>query len=208
MPTATPPKGNDLEPSICSALKHPLRARILEVANETEMSPSQFVRLGLLPDELYEHYQQALSLTSYHFRELEKEDCLEVVRTVAKRGASEHVYKGVSRVFFSDDEFERLPQRTRKGLSKTSFQGVVARTDGAIRSGTFDKRADRHLTWRAMRLDEEGWSELTGILADAFERAEEARARAEERLRDVGEDGFPATFAMLGFESPPLKLRF
>lgn len=208
MPTANPPKGNELEPSVCNALKHPLRARILEVSNEIEMSPSQFVRLGLLPEELYEHYQQALSLTSYHFRELEKEGCLEVVRTVPRRGASEHVYKGISRVFFSDDEFEKLAKKTRKGLSKTSFQGVVARTDGAIRSGTFDKRTDRHLTWRAIRLDEEGWDELKSILGDAFERAETARTKAEERLREQREDGFPATFAMLGFESPPLKLRF
>lgn len=208
MSPAKPPTGQELEPSVCNALKHPLRARILEVVNECEMSPSQFVRLGLLPDELYENYQQALSLTSYHFRELGKEGILEVVRTVPKRGASEHIYRGVSRVFFSDEEFEELPHETRKDLSKTSFQGVVARTDGAIRSGTFDKRADRHLTWRAMRLDEGGWNDLKGILANAFHQAEEARVRAEERLSQNGEDGFPATFAMLGFESPPMKLRF
>jgi DNA-binding transcriptional ArsR family regulator len=208
MPPAKPPTGQELEPSVCHALKHPLRARILEVVNECEMSPSQFVRLGLLPDELYENYQQALSLTSYHFRELAKEGVLEVVRLIPRRGASERIYRGVSRVFFSDKEFENLPYETRKDLSKASFQGVVARTDGAIRSGTFDKRADRHLTWRAVRLDEEGWTDLKGILADAFHRAEEARVQAEERLSQGDNDGFPATFAMLGFESPAMKLRF
>jgi hypothetical protein len=196
------------EPSLCHALKHPLRARILEVANELPISPSKFVRQGLIPDEFYEHYQQALSLASYHFGQLADEGCLEVAETNPRRGAAEKVYKGVSRVFFSDEEFEELPFDERKGLSKTSFQGVVARTDGAIRSGTFDDRTDRHLTWRAFKTDEQGWEEMTDILADTFHKLEAARTAAEERLREQETEGFPATFAMLGFESPPIKLRF
>jgi hypothetical protein len=208
MPTPTSPKDKTVEPSLCEALKHPLRARILEVINEAPMSPSHFVRQGLVPPPFYEHYQQALSLASYHFRELEKEGCLEMVEMVARRGAAEHVYRGVSRVFFSDEEFEKLPHGARKGLSKTSFQGVVARTDGAIRSGNFDNRADRHLTWRAFNCDEQGWEEVTSILAETFHKLEAAREAAENRLRQQGAEGFPATFAMLGFESPPMKLRF
>jgi len=208
MPTATQPKGHDVEPSLCQALRHPLRARILEVVNEIPMSASQFVRQGLIPREYFDNYQQALSLASYHFRELEKEGCLEIIETIPRRGAVEHVYRGVSRVFFSDEEFEELPHETRKGLSKSSFQGMLARTDGAIRAGTFDDRPDRHMTWRAMRLDEEGWSELKSVLAEAFSKAEAARTKAEDRLRQQEEEGFQATFAMLGFESPPLKLRF
>jgi hypothetical protein len=209
MPAASPPTGNEVEPSLCHALKHPIRARIVEVCNEIAVSPSQFVKQHLIPDEFRSgHYQRDLSLASYHFRELEKEGCLEVVEEVKKRGAVEQVYRGSSRIYFSDQEFGELPFETRKGLSKSSFQGVVARTEGAIRSGTFDRRTNRHLTWRAMRLDEEGWDELREILDDAFIKAEEARVSAEVRLRETGEDGFPATFALLGFESPPLNLRF
>ena len=59
-----------------------------------------------------------------------------------------------------------------------------------------------------MHLDEEGWGELTDVLLETFERVEEIRTRAEQRLRDLGEEGFPATFAMLGFESPPMEFRF
>lgn len=205
MPTARPPKA-PVEPSVCDALKHPIRARILEIVNEIDISPSQFVRQGLVPDEFYDGYQQALSLTSYHFRQLEKEGCLEVVKMNPKRGAAEHIYRGISRVFFSDKEFEEIPHHQRKGLSKSSFQGVVARTDGAIRSGTFDNRTDRHLTWRAFMADEKCWTEVTGVLAEAYYKLEAAVAAAADRL-DEGE-GFPATFAMLGFESPRIDLRF
>jgi hypothetical protein len=208
MPTAAATKDPKVEPSLCLALQHPLRARILEVVNETDMSPSRFVRQGLVPRPLFKNAQQALSLASYHFRELEKEGCLQIVETIPRRGAAEHVYRGVSRVFFSDEEFEKLPHPTRKGLSRASFQGVVARTDGAIRSGSFDNRADRHLTWRAFACDEQGWAEVTGILAETFDKLEAARKAAEARLGEQGSQCFPATFAMLGFESPPLELRF
>jgi hypothetical protein len=212
MPAATKPKDNDnggkMEPSLCQPLKHPIRARILEVANERPISPSVFVRLGLVPREFYKGYQQALSMVSHHFTQLREEGCLKLIEMNARRGASEHVYEGTSRVFFSDTEFEDLPFEIRKGLSKAALQGVVARSDGAIRSGSFDSRTDRHLTWRAFRSDEQGWQEMTDILADAFHKLEAARKAAENRLAEQEEEGFPATYAMLGFESPPLELRF
>lgn len=196
------------EPSLCQPLKHPIRARILEVANERPISPSVFVRLGLVPDEYYVNYQQALSMVAYHFTQLTREGCLKLIEMNPRRGASEHVYEGTSRVFFSDTEFEDLPFEIRKGLSKAALQGVVARTEGALRSGSFDGRTDRHLTWRAFRSDEQGWQEMTDILADAFHKLEAAREAAEDRLSEQDDEGFAATFAMLGFESPPLKLRF
>ncbi len=211
MAGATKPKDKDkggTEPSLCQPLKHPIRARIVEVANERPISPSAFVRQGLVPEEYYINYQQAVSMVSYHFTQLADEGCLKLVKTNPRRGANEHVYEGASRVFFSDTEFEDLPFEIRKGLSKASFQGVLARTDGAIRAGTFDKRTDRHLTWRAFRSDEQGWQEITGILADTFYKLEAAREAAEDRLSEQDDEGFAATFAMLGFESPPLKLRF
>lgn len=191
MSTAAEPKDTKVEPSLCLALRHPLRARILEVINEIDMSPSGFVRQGLVPRPLFKDAQQALSLASYHFRELEKEGCLQIVETIPRRGAAEHVYRGVSRVFFSDAEFEELPHGTRKGLSKTSFQGVVARTDGAIRSGTFDNRADRHLTWRAFKSDEQGWDEMKAILAETFDRLEVARKAAGSSATRAGGRGLP-----------------
>lgn len=201
-------RDNGTEPSLCQPFHHPIRARILEVANEMPISPSAFVRQGLVPDEYYDHYQQALSMVSYHFGQLKDEGCLEMVEENPRRGSAEHVYRGASCVFFSDKAFEELPFEIRKGLSRASFQGVVARTDGAIRSGTFDGRTDRHLTWKAFQSDEQCWEEMKGILADAFYKLEAARKASEDRLTETEEEGFPATFAMLGFESPPIELRF
>jgi hypothetical protein len=189
--------------TISTALKHPLRVRILEVLNEGPRSPSQFVEEGLIPKEHYTTYQQALSLASYHFRELQKEGCLEVIESIPRRGAVEHVYEGKARVYFDDAEFEGLPRDSRRKLSRVSLQGMVARADRAIAEDTFDARPDRHLTWMPMQLDERGWSEVIAKLAATFEELSQIRSDARDRLAGSGEEVLTATVAMLGFESPP-----
>lgn len=196
-------KGKKRRETICNVLKHPLRVRILEVLNEGPRSPSQFVEEGLVPRDLFENYQQALSLASYHFRELEKDGCLEVIESIPRRGAVEHVYRGLARVYFDDAEFEGMPRKTRGRLSRLSLQGMIARADRAIREETFDARSDRHLTWMPMQLDERGWREMTATLAAAFGELTQIRHDARDRLASSGEEVIPATVAMLGFESPP-----
>lgn len=189
--------------TICTALKHPLRVRILEVLNEGPRSPSQFVEEGLIPKEHYTSYQQALSLASYHFRELQKEGCLEVIESIPRRGAVEHVYRGLARVYFNDEEFEGLPRETRRRLSRISLQGMIARVDRAIREDTFDARVDRHLTWMPVQLDERGWEEVIATLASTFHELTQIRHDARDRIAASGEKVVPATVAILGFESPP-----
>jgi hypothetical protein len=189
--------------TIFNALKHPLRVRILEVLNEGPRSPSQFVEEGLIPKEAYNSYQQALSLASYHFRELEKEGCLEIIESIPRRGAVEHVYRGLARVFVDDAEFEAMDAASRRRLSRISLQGMIARADRAIAEDTFDARADRHLTWMTMQLDERGWSEAIARLAATFEELTQIRRDAGDRLAASGDEVIPATVAMLGFESPP-----
>jgi hypothetical protein len=189
--------------TICAVLKHPLRVRILEVLNEGPRSPSQFVEEGLIPKEHFSTYQQALSLASYHFRELEKEGCLEVIESIPRRGAVEHVYRGLARVFFNDAEFEATAAEVRHELSRISLQGLIARADRAIWEETFDARADRHLTWMPMQLDERGWEEMIAALASAFGELSQIRHDARDRLATSGEKVVAATVGMLGFESPP-----
>jgi hypothetical protein len=193
-------KPKDRNAATASAmLRHPLRVRILEVANERDVSPVQFLREGLSPPGDY-----GLSHISHHFNELEKGGCLRVVKLIPRRGSVEHVYRGVARAFFSDDEWEnKLSEADRRKVTKTVLQGLMARADGAILAGTLDKRLDRHLSWLAMPIDEQGWDELTALQAETLIRAEEIRVEAGERLASSGGESFPVTFGALAFESPP-----
>lgn len=200
----------DAPPTICDPLSHPVRTRILDVLNEENMSPVRFLDEGFSPIR-FSSRAAGLSFIAYHFRKLEEAGCIELVERNPVRGATEHVYRGIHRVHFTDEEFERLPFKKRQALSRSSFQGLIARTDGAIQSGTFDKRPDRVMAWRGGNVDQRGWDEAKAILDDAYLRAEEALQEAELRLTDPegeGGDVIPFTFAILGFESPPRKLRF
>jgi hypothetical protein len=195
-----------LEGGVCAVLRHPIRVRILEILNEGPMSPSQFVDQGLVPEPLYKSDHQALALAAYHFRELEKGGCVKVVDTIPRRGATEHVYEGLARVYFTDEEFEQLSVETRERLSRISFQALIARTDSAMQAGTFDSRSDRHLTWMPFGIDERGWDEMMASMAVCFGEVERIRHDAAERLAASGEKATTVTFGMLGYESPPPPL--
>jgi DNA-binding transcriptional ArsR family regulator len=194
-------KGRRTE-TICSALKHPLRVRILEALDQGPRSPSQFVEEGLVPKAFFKSYQQALSLSSYHFRELEKEGCLEIKESIPRRGAMEHVYSSRSRIYLTDAEFDELPRQTRRELSRSAIQALVARLDSAVRADTFDARTDRHLAWLGMELDEQGWDELAASLAACFGEVEQIRHDAKDRLAASGEPAIQVTVGIVGFESP------
>src|SRR6266487_1479331 len=95
------PVDEGYEETACAPLNHPLRVRILEVANTGDISPIQFVNEQLEPPGIsFKNPQHALSHVSYHFRALEKAGCIEVIDTIQRRGATEHVYRGTVTVYF------------------------------------------------------------------------------------------------------------
>jgi hypothetical protein len=193
-----------------NALGHPTRVRILEVVNEQDMSPIQFVHSGLAPAEGFEERDEAgvLSHVAYHFRVLRELGCVVQVDSAARRGATEHVYRGVARAYFSDEEWAGLPAELRCRISRTMLQGMIARAEGAILAGTFDSRADRHLSWVPIEVDEQGWDALTGALEQALEKVKEIRDESQRRIAESSEDGIRVTVGLLGFESPPPSVLF
>lgn len=179
-----------------TVLAHPLRVRILEVLNQRDMSPVEFCREGFAPESM------EVSHVAYHFRELAEYGSLAVVERNTRRGSVEHVYRGLGRAFFNDLQWNELDQEERVRVSKTMVQGLMARIEGALMTDTFDARGDRHLTWIAMRLDEQGWREMTTALAATFGEVEQIRTDAEARLDTRGEEGIASTCGLLGFTSP------
>lgn len=197
--------------SICEALKHPTRIRILEVLCDEDMSPIQFLRRGLLPPgfDFEGDEKNALSHVAYHFKELLKADCVVLVDTIPRRGANEHIYRSKMLALHTDEDFEVLDLERRRAISRSTLQMLVARAEGAIYQGTFDKRADRHLSWVPLELDEQGWQELRDLQAETLERAQGIKAAAIARQHERDEDDdtptFAATFGALAFESPPVS---
>jgi hypothetical protein len=187
-------------------MAHPVRVQILVIANERPISPSiyleevQGITLASDPDE----YQNAISAVAYHFRILARAGCLELIDGGQTRGsASEHAYRGTKRAYFSDDEWAELSIEERTEITTVAWQGLTARMEAARMAATVDARDDRWLAWTAAKLDEQGWAEMTEALVESSQRLEAIRGAAEARLAKSNADPISATFALLGFESPP-----
>jgi len=194
--------------TVCDALRHPIRVRILEALCEGDLSPTQFLRRGLLPPgfDFEGDDKNAISHVSYHFKVLLKAGCVILVEKIPKRGANEHIYRSRELALHTDVDFETMSFEERRQISRSTLQMLVARADGAIYQGTFDKRTDRHLSWVPLELDEQGWQELRDLQAETLERAQGIKAAAIARKHERSEEDdtptFPATFGALAFESP------
>jgi hypothetical protein len=187
-----------------SALNHPLRIRILVVANERPISPVKFVDEVLRPRTKTER-KAILSGVSYHFRALDKAGCIEQVEEIARRGSQEHVYKATARAFFSDEDWEKMSPRLRCTISTAMLQSMVAEVENAMLAHTFDARTDRWFAWTRASLDDRGWAEMLTTIAANFAELERIREESEARLEEVEGEPIPVVFGMLGFEAPPAR---
>lgn len=185
-------KKDGVEQIVAKAFAHPLRVQILIILNERVASPNV----------LAQQLDQSLNLVAYHVRVLEKYDCIELVDTKQRRGATEHFYRATRRQFLTDSEWSRLPQSLRPGLSGAMLKSAFDDVEEALDAGTFDEIDDRHLSRTPMVVDKKGWEDTAELLAGALERLFEIQAEAKGRLAESGEQGLLSKVVMLHFKSP------
>jgi hypothetical protein len=198
------------EKTLCAALRHPIRVRILEVLAERDISPIEFVRRGCLPPGFrFDDEKSAEGHVAYHFKVLREFDCIVIVKELAVRGSVEKIHRSKMLALHTEEDFMGLSKRERIAITRSTLQMLFARADGAVHQGTFDRRPDRHLSWVPMELDDQGFKELVALQDEALERAQGIKAAAigrHDRNKEGDDTGatFPATFAALAFESPPV----
>ena len=186
-------KKENVEQIVAKAFAHPLRVQILIILNERVASPN------LLSQEL----GQSLNLVAYHVRVLEKYDCIELVDTKQRRGATEHFYRATRRQFLTDSEWARMPESLRPGISGAMLKSVFEDIDEAAQSGTLDELEDRHLSRTPMVVDKQAWSDVSELLAETLNRVLEIQAEASERLATSSEEGMLSKVEIMHFKSPP-----
>jgi DNA-binding transcriptional ArsR family regulator len=185
-------KKDGVEQIVAKAFAHPLRVQILIILNERVASPN------LLAQEL----DQSLNLVAYHVRVLEKYDCIELVDTKQRRGATEHFYRATRRQFLTDSEWSRMPQSLRPGLSGAMLKAAFDDIEDAVNKNTFDEIDDRHLSRTPMVVDQKAWDETTELLSETLERVLAIQTEASERLAASSEDGMLSKVVLLNFKSP------
>lgn len=185
-------KKEGVEQIVAKAFAHPLRVQILIILNERVASPN------LLSQEL----DQSLNLVAYHVRVLEKYDCIELVDTKQRRGATEHFYRATRRQFLTDSEWARMPESLRPGLAGAMLKSVFEDLEDASKSGTLDEVEDLHLSRTPMVVDKQGWGDISTLLKGTLDRVLEIQTEASERLATGEEQGILSKVHMLHFKSP------
>jgi DNA-binding transcriptional ArsR family regulator len=180
-----------VDPRLAKALSHPMRARILAILNEQVASPNEIAAM----------IDERLPNVSYHVRALQELGCIELVRTAQRRGAIEHYYRALTRPFFSDRDWKRLPRSGRQAVADVALQMVWEDVSASIRGDLFERRADRHLSRAPLVVDERGWAELNELLGKVLGQAEEIGAKSAKRLAKSDEEGIPTRLVMMHFEA-------
>ncbi len=190
--TKTKKQKDGVEQLVAKAFAHPLRVQILIILNERVASPN------LLAQEL----DQSLNLVAYHVRVLEKYDCIELVDTKQRRGATEHFYRATRRQFLSDQEWSRLPEALRPGVASAILKAIFQDVEEAASAGTLDEVDDQHVSRTPMVVDRRGWEDVASLLGDTLDRVLEIQAESSARLANSGEEGELAKVEILHFKSP------
>src|SRR4051794_24200286 len=115
----------ELDEALLKAISHPLRHRLLGLLDNRVASPNELARELDLP----------LGRVSYHIRLLADLGAIELVRTEPRRGALEHFYRAVTRGWFSDDDWARLPRTARRGIVGQSLQRIFSDVTAAVDAG-------------------------------------------------------------------------
>jgi Bacterial regulatory protein, arsR family len=175
---------------IAYVVKHPYRVDALAILNERVASIAEIAEIMNVPAGRLEH----------HIKDLHDAGCIEIVRRERRRGAYEHYYAASLRPNISDEAWALLSQKERLEISGLVFGAIMAEGLGAIRVRTFDSRKDRHLSWRILHLDEEGWLELVEEKAESLERTETIQANSYRRIAESGEEGISVIAGAFAFE--------
>jgi hypothetical protein len=72
----------------------------------------------------------------------------------------------------------------------------------AIDAGTFQARADLHLSRTPLVVDEQGWGELGDALTGLLREADRIAAGSAERLARSADAGITTRLVVIHFESP------
>jgi DNA-binding transcriptional ArsR family regulator len=166
------------DPRYVKALGHPLRVRILAMLEEEVSSPVQLSRkLGA-----------SLGTVAYHVRTLHGLGLLEDVGTTPRRGAVEHHYKAIPRPTVSEEAWEGASPIAKQALTDATLVQILDYCRNSAAAGGFDRK-EAIVARTALRLDEQGWREMSeayAALLDAMERVEAgARDRLAEGERDA-----------------------
>ena len=179
--------------SLLKLLAHPLRCRCQTYLCERTASPN----------ELANRFDEPVGNVAYHFRVLEEHDCIELVDTAQRRGATEHYYRATQRTELSGEQYAALSIPDRLDFTRESVRLSMTDALTSLAQTTFVQRPDHQMTRQLGHVDEEGWERLRDIFVEAFAKVDEEVAAAAARgVSDPGRAAIPIRVVTMLFEMP------
>jgi DNA-binding transcriptional ArsR family regulator len=184
-------RGPDLiDPRLVKAMEHPLRIDILSILREGPSSPARIQR---------QLDNASLNLVSHHMKVLKELGCIELVETVSRRGAKESIYRALGPFIVSDAVWETIAPELRLPVTATVLRLVSNDLAGSLGAGKFDEITDKHFSRTPLKLDREGWSEVTDLLNRTLAEVMEIGERSLERVKACDEVPLPVTVVIMQF---------
>jgi len=181
-----------IDQDVIYGLGHNLRVRCLALLCDAPASPRR------LSDALGEN----LSSVAYHMEILRDTGLIELVETRPVRGAVEHIYRPTQPLVIPEGLWSKLPPAARAKIWGDVLVDIDNDVTASVRAGTFDARADFHISWTPLCLDEIGCRKLAMKADGWLEEMVEVQAESAERLgKDKDAERFAISAALLIFES-------
>jgi hypothetical protein len=142
-----------------------------------------------------------LGRVSYHIRLLHDLGAIELVSTEPRRGALEHYYRAVTRAWFGEGDWARLPRSTRRGILGHNLQQIFTWVTASADAGGFEHPTSQVLR-ATLELDEEGREAVAQVAREAIERAQAINEQAAARRAKASDAAAPITteLTVLHFE--------
>jgi predicted transcriptional regulator len=176
---------------LTKALCHPVREHILAVLNERVASAR----------EISDEVGADVSSFYHHIQKLERLKCIERVETKRRRGAKEHFFRAKRTVFFSDEDWQRMPDSLKEDVAVSALQHLFDDVLGALSTGTLNARSDRHVSWSPGSFDAQGWDEVMDLMDRTLAQLGQIQDAAAKRLSEGASPEVSATMAILAFET-------
>jgi DNA-binding transcriptional ArsR family regulator len=103
------------------------------------------------------------------------------------RGATEHFYTACGPAI-RDGEFWTNPPNALVGTETwEAFEQLCTNMVRAMKTGVFDARIDRYLTWSFLMLDQRGWENVVARIEELYALLRDEQVRANGRMAKSGE---------------------
>ncbi len=179
-----------IDSRLARALEHPIRVEILALLQEGPSSPAQIQR---------QMENVSLNLVSHHVKVLKDLECVELVETVNKKGARVHIYRAKVRPIIPDEAWAELTPTTRKPLLTAMLSSISVDLVESLRAGKIDEIPDAHFSRSVVKLDREGWLEISSLLNQILREVAEIGTKSLSRAKASGETPVSTTVALLQF---------